>query len=175
MTYSKQFVDAVRESADIVEIVGEVVDLKAIPGDRHKGLCPFHDESSPSFTVDNNLYYCFGCGEGGDAIRFIERTQNLSFGAALRHLGDRYNIAPETTTRWIGKPKKRPLQGINQPVGYVAPSEPYVAAYDPIADQLFMQRLQDRPDPAFGEFLLTLGIVPSYLVLELWKDVGMPD
>jgi hypothetical protein len=175
MTYSKQFVDAVREAANIVEIVSEVVDLKVSPGDRHKGLCPFHDESSPSFTVDNGLYYCFGCGEGGDAIRFVERTQDLAFGAALRYLGDRYGLSPETTTRWVGKPKKRPVQGIKQPVGYIPPSEPFVATYDPIASSLFFERLQDYTPPEFVDFLLTMGIVPSYLVLELLEDVRMSD
>ena len=174
MNYSKHFVDAVREAADIVEIVGEVVELKTI-GDRHKGLCPFHNESTPSFTVDNGLFYCFGCHEGGDAIRFVERTQKISFGAALRQLGDRYGIAPDTNTRWVGRPKKRPPQGIRQPMGYVPPSQPFVATYDPVASQLFAERLQDHTPADFTDTLLTLGIVPSHLVLELWKDVGMPD
>lgn len=170
MTFSKQFVDAVRESANIVEIVSEVVELKAFPGDRHKGLCPFHNESSPSFTVDNRLYYCFGCQEGGDAIRFVERTQDLSFGAALRLLGNRYGIHPATTARWVGKPKKRPLQGIKQPVGYIPPTDPVAATYDPIAAEYFADAYQPPID-----LLLTLGIVPSDLVLELWNDIGMPD
>jgi CHC2 zinc finger len=175
MTYSKQFVDAVREAANIVEIVSEVVELKASPGDRYKGLCPFHDESSPSFTVDNRLYYCFGCGEGGDAIRFIERTQDLSFGSALRLLGDRYGINPETTTRWVGKPRKRPLQGIQQPLGYIPPTEPFVATYDPIGAAIWADQAlrfnDNRTD--FDNLFLTLGIAPTRLIQELAHDVGM--
>lgn len=170
MTYSKQFVDAVREAANIVEIISEVTELKAIPGDRHKGLCPFHNESTPSFTVDNNLYFCFGCQEGGDVFRFVERTQDLSFGAALRQLADRYGIPQETTKRWVGKPKKRPLQGIKPPVGYIAPPTPFVATYDPIAAAY----LDDLYQPSI-DLLLTLGTVPSHLVLELLEDVGMSD
>ena len=167
--YSKEFVDNVRAAANIVEIVGEVVELHAFV-EKHKGLCPFHNESTPSFSVSNGLYYCFGCGEGGDAIRFVERTQKLAFGAALKQLGERYNIEPSSTARWVGKPRKRPPQGIQQPNGYIPPSAPFVATYDPIAAQYFADLYQPETD-----LLLTLGIVPTELALELWKDVGMPN
>jgi hypothetical protein len=169
MPYSKKFIDDIRASADIVQIVSEVIELKAYPGDRHKGLCPFHNESSPSFSVSKNLYYCFGCGEGGDVIRFVERTQDVSFGAAVRLLGDRYNLTHDDSTPVRPRPPvKRALPPMRQPDGYVAPLEPIVAVYDPYAAQLF----DDLYRPDF-DLLLTLGIVPSSLALELLNDVSL--
>ena len=64
------FVQAVREALDIVEVVSEYTELE-LKGQRHKGLCPFHKEKTPSFSVDRDrgLYYCFGCGAGGDGFK----------------------------------------------------------------------------------------------------------
>lgn len=84
----------VKQAVDIVDVVGQVVRLRRA-GNRHVGLCPFHQEKTPSFQVDseNQLYYCFGCGSGGDVLSFIMKYQNLAFGDALRYLADRYHIA----------------------------------------------------------------------------------
>jgi len=84
---------AVKEAADIVEIVGETVSLKRA-GANYKGLCPFHSEKTPSFTVSpaRGSYHCFGCGVGGDAIDFVMRSQGLSFPDALKLLARRYHI-----------------------------------------------------------------------------------
>lgn len=83
----------VKQTVDIVDVVGQVVPLRRA-GHRHVGLCPFHQEKNPSFQVDaeNQLYYCFGCGSGGDVLSFVMRYQNVSFGDALRFLADRYHI-----------------------------------------------------------------------------------
>lgn len=172
MLYGKKFIDDIRAAADIVQIVGEVIELTAYRGDRYKGLCPFHNESRPSFTVDNNLYYCFGCGEGGDAIRFVEKTQGLSFGAAVRQLGDRYGLKDDDSTSYVRprRPVLRSPQGITPPVGFISPSTPFVAAYDPYAAELFADLNQ-----AGNDLLLTLGIVPSNLIMELSIDVRMSN
>ena len=70
----------VRERARIDEVVGEYVALRNAGGGSLKGLCPFHDEKTPSFQVtpSRGLFYCFGCGEGGDTISFIQKIDNLS-------------------------------------------------------------------------------------------------
>lgn len=87
---------AVLASADIVEVVSGYTSLRK-RGHTHTGLCPFHQEKTPSFTVsaDKGLYYCFGCGEGGDIIRFLERTENYSFTEAVEHLAERFGVPLE--------------------------------------------------------------------------------
>lgn len=84
----------VKQSVDIVDVIGRVVPLRR-SGNRHVGLCPFHQEKTPSFQVDaeNQLYYCFGCGSGGDVLSFVMKHQNLTFGDAVKHLAERYNIS----------------------------------------------------------------------------------
>lgn len=83
----------VKQAVDIVEVIGRVVPLRR-SGNRHVGLCPFHQEKTPSFQVDaeNQLYYCFGCGSGGDVLNFVMKHQNLSFSDAVKYLSDHYNI-----------------------------------------------------------------------------------
>lgn len=97
--YDEDTVQIVKERADIIEIVGEIVSLKR-SGVNYKGLCPFHSEKTPSFTVNpaRRSFHCFGCGEGGDVLAFIMRAANLNFIEAIKQLADRYNIPlPEKT------------------------------------------------------------------------------
>lgn len=84
----------VRERARIDEIIGEYVMLRNAGGGSLKGLCPFHDEKTPSFhvTPSRGFFYCFGCGEGGDVITFLQHNQNLSFVEAVQMLADRYGV-----------------------------------------------------------------------------------
>ena len=84
---------AVRERAKIDEIVGSYVTLRNVGGSM-TGLCPFHDEKSPSFhvTPSRGLYYCFGCGEGGDVISFVQKVDNLSFTESVERLADKVGI-----------------------------------------------------------------------------------
>ena len=84
----------VRERARIEEVVGSYVALRNAGGGSLKGLCPFHDEKTPSFQVtpSRGFYYCFGCGEGGDAITFMQKIDNLSFAEAVERLADRVGI-----------------------------------------------------------------------------------
>jgi len=85
--------EEVRKAADIVEIIGQHVQLKK-RGQNHVGLCPFHSERSPSFTVnqDKQIYHCFGCGRGGDVFTFWMEYHNLTFPQSLKDLAERYNI-----------------------------------------------------------------------------------
>ena len=81
-------IQAVRERTDIVQVVSAYLQLKKAGRDSMAGLCPFHTEKTPSFSVSpsKQLYYCFGCGEGGNVFRFLEKVENLSFGEAVERL-----------------------------------------------------------------------------------------
>ncbi|MFL6163946.1 MAG: DNA primase [Jatrophihabitantaceae bacterium] len=87
-------VAAVRERSLIAEVIGEHVQLRNAGGGNLKGLCPFHDEKSPSLSVSvaRNLFHCFGCDAGGDVIRFVERIEHLSFTEAVERLAARAGI-----------------------------------------------------------------------------------
>ncbi|MGL4831901.1 MAG: DNA primase, partial [Propionibacteriaceae bacterium] len=87
-------IQTVRERARIEDVVGAFVALKTAGGGSLKGLCPFHDEKTPSFHVNpaRGFYHCFGCGEGGDAIAFLQKLNNLSFAEAIEHLADRTGV-----------------------------------------------------------------------------------
>lgn len=89
------FVEHLKSSLDIVKVIGEYVRLKrAGSGPRYVGLCPFHTEKTPSFSVHqtHQFYKCFGCGAGGDVIRFVMEIERLSFYEALKLLAERYGI-----------------------------------------------------------------------------------
>jgi DNA primase len=85
---------AVRDRSPIAEVVGDHVALRNAGGGNLKGICPFHDEKSPSLSVSpaRGLFHCFGCGAGGDVIRFVERIEHLSFAEAVEQLAARANI-----------------------------------------------------------------------------------
>jgi len=96
--------EEIRDAADIVEVVNDYVRLKK-SGNGFVGLCPFHDEKTPSFHVTPRLgiYKCFGCGESGDVYRFIMEMEGLSFPDAMQSLADRYGISlpkPEETEKY---------------------------------------------------------------------------
>jgi DNA primase len=84
----------VRENARIEEVVSDYVTLRNAGGGSRKGLCPFHDEKSPSFNVNpsRGFFHCFGCGEGGDVIAFLMKIDGLGFGEAVERLADRYGV-----------------------------------------------------------------------------------
>ena len=90
----REDIDAVRERIRIEDVVGEHVTLKSGGAGSMKGLCPFHDERTPSFNVrpQLGLWHCFGCGEGGDVIAFVERIDHLSFTEAVEYLAGRAGV-----------------------------------------------------------------------------------
>lgn len=89
----QEIIDEIMQRADIVEIVGEYVALKR-RGRNFFGLCPFHSEDTPSFSVngEKQIYKCFGCGKGGNVISFLQEIEHLSFQEAVRKLADRYHV-----------------------------------------------------------------------------------
>lgn len=92
--FTPDTIDRVRAAADMVEIVSARTDLKRAGGGRYMGLCPFHDERSPSFSVNatDKLYHCFGCGVGGDLFEFVMSTENIDFPSAVEILAERYGV-----------------------------------------------------------------------------------
>jgi len=99
-------VDRVRSGTDIVELISEYVALKRT-GANYLGLCPFHSEKTPSFTVSpsKQIFHCFGCGAGGDALGFLMRRENYTFPEAIKRLADRAGIPlPEPKT---GRPQDK--------------------------------------------------------------------
>lgn len=86
------------ENSDIVAIIGDYVDLKK-SGNSYKGLCPFHNEKTPSFTVDDRkqLFHCFGCGEGGDVVSFIMHKEGLSYIDSMKYLAKKAGIKLDDT------------------------------------------------------------------------------
>ncbi len=91
--FSEDVINRVRDSVDIVDLVSGYVSLKKT-GKNHTGLCPFHAEKTPSFSVnpDKQIFHCFGCGAGGDAFKFLELQEGLNFPEAVRNLAGRAGI-----------------------------------------------------------------------------------
>ena len=94
MRFSDEFLSEVRDRNDIVDVISPYVDLR-VRGSLATGLCPFHNEKTPSFTVYVNTqsYYCFGCGSGGDVITFIKNIENLDYTEAVTMLAERSGLA----------------------------------------------------------------------------------
>jgi len=93
MYYSEDLVEDIRMKNDIVSVISSYVKLQK-KGSSYFGLCPFHNEKSPSFSVSGQkqMYYCFGCGEGGNVITFIMKYENYTFAEALKYLADRVGV-----------------------------------------------------------------------------------
>ena len=85
-----------RDAVDIAEVLAPYTELKRA-GQRLQGLCPFHDERTPSFSVNpqDKLYYCFGCGEKGDVFTFLQEKEGLPFGEAVETLAERFGVEVE--------------------------------------------------------------------------------
>ncbi|MEU1604421.1 DNA primase [Micromonospora matsumotoense] len=106
----------VRERTSIAEVISDTVTLKSAGGGNLKGLCPFHDEKSPSFNVSpaRNVFYCFGCGVGGDAIKFLMDAEHLTFIESVERLADRVGIQLRYVEGDQAAPRARPQQGQKQ-------------------------------------------------------------
>src|SRR5690606_10290240 len=97
--YPREVIDQVRQAADIVQVVQEYVPLRKA-GTSYKGLCPFHGERTPSFTVnrDKGFFHCFGCGQGGDVFKFVELQEGVGFQDAVRRVAATFGVTlPEPT------------------------------------------------------------------------------
>ena len=112
----------IRDRARIDDVVGEYVSLRSAGGGSLKGLCPFHDERSPSFHVTpaRGLWYCFGCGEGGDVISFLERIEHVTFAEAVERLAERvgfrltYDDAGPRSSRGVPREQRTRMMEAHQ-------------------------------------------------------------
>lgn len=95
----------IKESLDIVNVISEYVPNLTKKGQNHFGLCPFHKEKSPSFSVNENLqiFKCFGCGKGGDVISFIMEIENIDFKESMKFISKKYNINLGQKTSFVNK------------------------------------------------------------------------
>ena len=137
-------VQYIRERAPIDEVVGDYVQLKSAGGGQKKGLCPFHDEKSPSFhvTPSKGYFHCFGCQTGGDVIAFLMKIDHLSFTETIERLADRMGY----TLRY-----EEYSGGEKAPVG----NRSRLVAAHAEAAKFFQNLLNTSPDAAFGRELLT--------------------
>ena len=100
MYFSEDLIEEIRSKNDIVDVISTYVKLQK-KGSSHFGLCPFHNEKSPSFSVSRSeqMYFCFGCGAGGNVFTFIMEYENFTFTEAVRFLAERVGIdIPEEET-----------------------------------------------------------------------------
>ena len=102
------FVEQLKSSVDIVSVVGEYVKLRRSGANRYMGLCPFHSEKTPSFTVHvvHQFYKCFSCGAGGDVVKFVMEKDGLSFYEALKSLSERYGVPMPKRSQYADEDSK---------------------------------------------------------------------
>ena len=108
-------IEALKARLDIVDVVGSYVELKKAGGN-FKAPCPFHDEKSPSFVVSpqKQIYHCFGCGAGGDSVKFVMEYEKLNYPEALEKLADSYNFTLTYTDNKHNKPRSQVMDSLNE-------------------------------------------------------------
>jgi len=108
-------IEALKARLDIVDVVGSYVELKKA-GANYKAPCPFHDEKSPSFVVSpsKQIYHCFGCGAGGDSIKFTMEYEKLNYPEALEKLAENYNFTLSYTDDKHNKPRSQLMDKLNE-------------------------------------------------------------
>src|SRR5579859_8147565 len=94
MTTLSDFKETVRQQADIVRVIGDYIQLKKAGGQNFVGLCPFHGEKTPSFSVHatRQFFHCFGCGKSGDVFKFVQEIENISFPEAIRVVAQKMGV-----------------------------------------------------------------------------------
>src|SRR6478609_6886305 len=100
MTTLSDFKETVRQQADIVRVIGDYIQLKKAGAQNFVGLCPFHGEKTPSFSVHatRQFFHCFGCGKSGDVFKFVQEIENISFPEAIRVVAHKMGVAlPKAT------------------------------------------------------------------------------
>lgn len=116
MAYPESFLQELAEKNDIVDVVSDYVKLSKRSGQSLFGLCPFHSEKTPSFSVSpgKQIYHCFGCGKGGSVINFIMEIENLSFPEAVEFLAKRCGMKMPEQDRDPGRPRREKLFALNR-------------------------------------------------------------
>src|SRR6476620_4569614 len=104
---AEEKINQIRQSVDIVELISEYVQLKK-QGRNYFGLCPFHGENTPSFSVspDKQIFHCFGCGAGGNVFTFLMDLEGISFQEAAVRLAEKTNIDLQVSSSFLGKEKR---------------------------------------------------------------------
>ncbi|MDQ3631889.1 MAG: DNA primase [Actinomycetota bacterium] len=107
--YPDEAREQIRDAVDFADLVGARTELRRAGSGRLEGLCPFHDERTPSFGIDpgQKLYHCFGCGAGGDVFKFVQETDGLDFVGAMEYLADRYGVTLEPVAEDPGAVERR--------------------------------------------------------------------
>ena len=123
-------IEALKARLDIVDVVGSYVELKKAGGN-FKAPCPFHDEKSPSFVVSpqKQIYHCFGCGAGGDSVKFVMEYEKLNYPEALEKLADSYNFTLTYTDNKHNKPRSQVMDSLNEWYKNLLNSKPTALAY----------------------------------------------
>jgi DNA primase len=163
--FSEVFVDEVRRAADVVRVISDHVGLKRV-GTSWKGLCPFHQEKSPSFNVrsDPPVFHCFGCGEGGDVFKFVMLRERCSFPEAVEALARRFGVPVPESSR-DAAPERLAREQV-------------LAALEAAALH-YSRRLWSPAGTAAREYLLSRGFAQSTLeriragaALDEWEDLS---
>ena len=129
------------DKVPLADLIGENVSLKLQSG-RPVGLCPFHQEKSPSFTIFEQHYFCFGCRAGGDAINYVRQTQGLSFMEALRYLAQKYSI--EASELEDTKKSEQSRQHLTRLYSILQESQSYFSTYFQSQGEYVKKYLQNR-------------------------------
>jgi len=123
-------IEALKARLDVVDVVGSYVELKKA-GANYKCPCPFHDEKSPSFVVSpqKQIYHCFGCGAGGDSVKFVMEYEKLNYPEALEKLADSYNFTLSYTDNKHNKPRSQVMDKLQEWYKTLLISKPTALAY----------------------------------------------
>jgi DNA primase len=142
------FVEQLKSSVDIVSVVGEYVRLRRSGANRYMGLCPFHNEKSPSFTVHvvHQFYKCFSCGVSGDVVKFVQEKEGLSFYEALKSLSERYGIPMPKRSGYADEDSK--LRGA-------------LLAMHEQAEEAFRANLKSQAGEAARNYIAKRGLAPE--------------
>ena len=162
VSYDENLIEEIRLSNDLINLAGEYTNLKQA-GKSYKGLCPFHEEKTPSFNVDpdKQLYYCFGCGVGGNAYNFVMEIEGMTFPEAIKFLADRAGIIlPEKKTNKKYKKRKNKKEKLYEIHELVVKFYNYLLTEKEIGKKAY-QYLQERnfTDEIIAKF--KLGFAPN--------------
>ena len=146
MAFSQDFLQELSDRNPIEDVVGEYVQFTKRSGQNLFGLCPFHSEKTPSFSVSpsKQIYHCFGCGKGGSVINFIMEIENLSFPEAVEFLARRAGMKVPEQQSDPGKPKRDRLYALNRD-----------------AARFFYEQLSTPAGAAAVDYMLRRGITPG--------------
>lgn len=158
MAFPESFLQELAERNDIVDVVSGYVRLTKKSGSNLFGLCPFHSEKTPSFSVspDKQIYHCFGCGKGGSVISFIMEIENLSFPEAVAFLANRAGMQLPEQSDDPGAKKRQRLLALNRDAARFFHAQLKTPAGQPARDYLARRQLTAQTVTRFG-----LGFAPD--------------